>query len=294
MDKKVDYRHSIDQVMNYIDRYYYKKLTLDDLSKVGNYSLYHMHRIFHALTGESLHQYILRIRLEKAACCLLQTQLSITQVAIKHGFYDGSAFSKHFQNYFTMSPSEYKKNSKNIQEKRPILRYDYHKGTYKCLKQSTIYADPQRLYYKRYQGDFRGQAKLFVDLYMDVLDWKNKQITQKDFLSKSLVIYHDPVDITSSDKLRISVGVTMPIDFESNDMTSLILQEGFYRVYKFVLWGQAYDQAWRHAYGELLKDETLRLRDDYAYEVYPKKCYDHKKNETHLEIWIPVEKRKGG
>lgn len=294
MDNKVGYRISMNKVMNYIDKYFYKKISLDDLSRVGNYSVYHMHRIFSTLIDESLHQYILRIRLEKAACCLIQTKLSITQVALKHGFYDGAAFSKHFKNYFGMPPSEYKKNSKNIQENKTMINYNDDEGTYECTNESLVYENRQCLFYKRFQGDFRGQAKIFVDLYMDVLDWKSKQILNDHYDSKSIVIYHDPLDITSGDKLRISVGVTMPLDFKSNEMSRLILQKGFYKVFKFILRGPAYDQAWRYAYKQLLKDEALLLRDDYAYEVYPKKCYDHKKNETHLEIWIPVEKRKGG
>lgn len=294
MSQKVDYRISMNKVMNYIDKYFYKKITLNDLSKVGNYSVYHMHRIFNSLNGESLHQYILRIRLEKAAFSLLQDKVSITQIALDHGFYDGAAFSKHFKSYFGMSPSEYKKNSKNIQEKKPRINYNDDEGTYECINEFLIHEKRQCLFYKRFQGDFRGQTKIFVNLYMEVLAWKENQVIDEDFKSKSMVIYHDPLDITSSEKHRISVGVTMPLHLKSKDMDCLFLEEGNYKVFRFILWGQNYDQAWRHAYREILNDSCLVLRDDYAYEVYPKKCYDHKKSETYFEIWIPVDKRKEG
>ena len=72
-------------------------MSLDKIAKSAAFSKYHFHRIFHSIIGEPLNQYILRLRVEKAAHLLTETQLSITEIAYKCGFSNSSAFSRAFK-----------------------------------------------------------------------------------------------------------------------------------------------------------------------------------------------------
>jgi AraC family transcriptional regulator len=60
---KDDYIESICRVILYIEQNYNSELTLDELSKYASFSKYHFHRIFKSVVGESMGEYIRRVRL---------------------------------------------------------------------------------------------------------------------------------------------------------------------------------------------------------------------------------------
>ncbi len=105
-----DYTARINRVIDYIDQNMEKNLTLDELARIAAFSKYHFHRLFCAFTGETLFQFIGRIRLEKAALLLSsRPDLSITEIGLECGFSGSASFSKSFRNYFNCSPSQWRK-----------------------------------------------------------------------------------------------------------------------------------------------------------------------------------------
>jgi AraC-like DNA-binding protein len=72
-------------------------------------------RLFAASTGESLLAHLRRLRLERAADRLLAGSATVTAIAADAGFYDRRHFSRHFHDYFGVSPSEYREASGTTQ-----------------------------------------------------------------------------------------------------------------------------------------------------------------------------------
>lgn len=105
-----DYIPRINRVIDYIKHNIDQKLTLDRLADIASFSKYHFHRIFHAMCGEPLFQFIQRVRLEKAAFFLsARPDMSITDIALTCGFSGSSSFSKSFHSYFDCSPSSWRR-----------------------------------------------------------------------------------------------------------------------------------------------------------------------------------------
>jgi transcriptional regulator GlxA family with amidase domain len=67
-----------------------------------------------ALTGMSITQFIRNIRLKKAAEMLLETDLSISEVAYQTGFSNPGYFTKCFKEEFGKNPREFTQNNKRI------------------------------------------------------------------------------------------------------------------------------------------------------------------------------------
>lgn len=96
-----------------------RPLSLDEIAQVSHFSSYHFHRIFHAATGETVHECVNRLRLEHTAHLLrFQTDLTITEIAYSTGFSSPANFSKAFKAYFGVSPRQIRKpdsiNNSNI------------------------------------------------------------------------------------------------------------------------------------------------------------------------------------
>ncbi|WP_444996720.1 AraC family transcriptional regulator [Aliikangiella sp. IMCC44359] len=107
---KTEYTARINRVLQYIEDNLPNKISLTEVAKVSHFSAYHFHRIFTAIVGETVNDYIARRRLERAINQLIcKTELSITEVAFNNGFSSSANFSKVVKLYFGFSPSEIRK-----------------------------------------------------------------------------------------------------------------------------------------------------------------------------------------
>lgn len=104
-----DYYPSMSKVYEYIDDNIAEELSLGTLSEVAGYSEYHFHRIFHAITGKTPHEYVLFRRVRLAAGRLLYDRGSITQIALDCGFSSSSSFVRCFRKQMGCAPSVYRK-----------------------------------------------------------------------------------------------------------------------------------------------------------------------------------------
>jgi AraC family transcriptional regulator len=101
------YKARIDRVIRHIETNLTNKISLTEVAKISHFSAYHFHRIFTGIVGETVNDYIVRRRLERAVNLLIfKTELSITQVALDSGFSSSANFSKAVKLHFGFSPSE--------------------------------------------------------------------------------------------------------------------------------------------------------------------------------------------
>ena len=79
----------------------------DVLSKEIGMSRMQLYRKFRALTDQTVHEFIKRIRLQVAAQLLLKKRVTVTEVAFDVGFKDLTYFARCFRQQFGVSPSQY-------------------------------------------------------------------------------------------------------------------------------------------------------------------------------------------
>ena len=92
----------------YINQNLEKDLPLSTLAKRVGLSPFHFHRKFGAYFGESLHQHIKRLRLERAAFALVHGSAPVRQIARDSGYKTVSAFSHAFSGFAGESPTRYR------------------------------------------------------------------------------------------------------------------------------------------------------------------------------------------
>ncbi len=81
-------------------------LRLEDVAREACFSRFHFHRIFQALTGETLNQFVKRLRLERALRFLAHDRRkTLTEIALACGFSSSSDFSRCFKQRFGVPPS---------------------------------------------------------------------------------------------------------------------------------------------------------------------------------------------
>jgi AraC-like DNA-binding protein/ligand-binding sensor protein len=87
---------------------YTRKISLQEIAEASGLSAPYFSTIFKDEMGENLSSYLNRLRVEKASRMLLETDLSLSEIAGSCGFEDQSWFSKIFKSYTSMSPGKYR------------------------------------------------------------------------------------------------------------------------------------------------------------------------------------------
>ena len=110
MDSRRSYVIRIHRVFDHIDTHLGDPLDLDALAGVANFSRWHFHRLFHALTGETVADRVRRRRLEVAAGRLLASpEAAAFDVALDVGFTSAAVFTRAFRAYFGVTPTAWRR-----------------------------------------------------------------------------------------------------------------------------------------------------------------------------------------
>jgi len=101
-------RHQIKRVTDFMLAHLSQDLSLDMLAQQIGFSAYHFARLFRQTTGESPHQFVLRLRSEQAQRLLKETNEPLAQIALECGFANQSHLTLVFKRLFGVTPRTYR------------------------------------------------------------------------------------------------------------------------------------------------------------------------------------------
>lgn len=107
-EKQKERLEKLDTVMQYVEKNYDKRITLDEISNVAGFSKFYFTRFFKENTGMTFIDYLNNFRIAKSEWLLLNEENSITDVAFKSGFNSVKTFNRVFKKLKENSPKEYK------------------------------------------------------------------------------------------------------------------------------------------------------------------------------------------
>lgn len=103
---KNEYVDRVNRAIDHVMRNLAEPLPLEEVARVACFSSFHFHRIFRALMGETLAQFVKRARLERAVYMMSHRRgASLTEVALACGFSSSSDFSRSFRAHYGVPPS---------------------------------------------------------------------------------------------------------------------------------------------------------------------------------------------
>lgn len=111
LGKKVN---ALMQIENFIGGKYYENTTAEQLSAMLYISPRQLARIVKERYGTSLHQMIIKKRIESAAKLLVESNLSVEEIGSVIGFNTKSCFYKAFRDEYSMTPLQYRKNMQSM------------------------------------------------------------------------------------------------------------------------------------------------------------------------------------
>lgn len=99
---------NVEDIKDYIDNNYYEDIKISHFTEKYFLSREYLMKLFKQQFGYGIHEYIQKVRMDKARELLDDASLKIQEISEMLGYKDKNYFSKAFRNYYSVSPSEYR------------------------------------------------------------------------------------------------------------------------------------------------------------------------------------------
>jgi AraC family transcriptional regulator len=291
---KDNYRLVVQKAITYINENLASDIDLEQVAKVASLSMFHFHRIFSALQGETLSRYVNRVRLERAANWLIKNpSASITEIAFTCGFSSSAAFSRSFKDHFGMPASRFR-DLKSGEFKRLInqsRRPDIAMPA-KSLKSwvEQIHVREMPHYLVAYVANMEGyNLQKICASWNKIIRWGT---TKKLIDSQTLMIgvsFDDPF-ITPQDRCRYYACITVPEKPPPNDKVGWMeISAGKYAVCRIECFAEEIAPVYHALYGEWLPESGFLPANMPSYEIYYQMPETHPEHKYVFDICLPVE-----
>ena len=276
----MNYEEQIARIDVYLRNHLNEPLNLEQTARLAHCSPFHFHRVFKAMTGETLKAFSVRIRMEHAATLIKNTDYPVAEISQRVGFDFPESFSRTFQRHFGESPSQFRSRQRPVFQKQvtDVIRSRVSDHlipvTFRTLKPTTLIC-------VTHQGEYEEVGGAWNKLFQSVRLNRMPQTIG--------VTYSDPA-ITEAVKIRYDAC------FRSEDVQSFEppaferhLSGGKYAVARHQGPYQKLNETYELLYGLWLPNSFKRLRDEPALEHYLNDPKTTRPEELLTEILLPIE-----
>jgi AraC family transcriptional regulator len=150
------HRAQVAQARRYLRAHLAEPVTLAAVARAAGASPYHLARLYHAFTGETVFRTLTRFRLELAARRLLEAPSApVSRVALEAGYGTPSSFDKAFGAALGLSPTAYRRAPAAARPTPPRTPRPRAAQGFRLSRAPTVrQARPLRVAYVREQGEY--------------------------------------------------------------------------------------------------------------------------------------------
>ncbi|HAA56860.1 MAG TPA: AraC family transcriptional regulator [Myxococcales bacterium] len=280
-----DYQTRILKVLVHIQTHLDELPQRDELASIACMSPFHFHRIFTSFVGEPLHQYIKRLRLERAAKWLSNGSDSITDIALRTGYETPAAFGKAFKQHFQTTPSHFREQQ---------LSYQYENINFSLRVRKELTMTPsiqtlpeQRVMFVRKTGSYQDSSPQAWQALFGFLAKKNVPLQSVEMFG----ISHDTPSVTEPDKLRYDACVPAADDFKGEGEVGVqTIDGGTFAVFLHKGSYQKLNETYNNIFSVWLPQSQKELRDEPCFEKYLNSLFTvPSEDDLQTEIYVPIK-----
>ncbi|MCU0918168.1 MAG: AraC family transcriptional regulator [Planctomycetes bacterium] len=288
------YTERILKVLIFIQKNLDEELSLDAYARVAHFSPYHFHRIFRGMVGESLHEHIRRLRLERAATRLKRTRRSIIEIALEAGYNTHEAFTRAFRALCGCSPSHYRRDRSAAGTPGSSGVHYREDGSFHNLQLRVggepmevriEHVAPLRVAFVRHVGPYNEVETAWERLCMHL---------GKDGLlgpgTRFIGICYDDPEVTAPEKIRYDACVTVDPDFvAAGEIGVQTIGGGEYAVTTHLGPYSNLGQTYAKLLGQWLPRSGRELRSEPSLEFYLNAPESTDPEDLITDIYAPLE-----
>lgn len=123
----MDHFKRIQNAVEFIENHLQEELHITEIASKAYFSAFHFQRLFQAISGFTVQEYIRKRRLSEAAALLTESSLNVLEIATAFGYNSQEAFTRAFENCFGITPGRYRKAGMSVHRQEKMNFLDYQK-----------------------------------------------------------------------------------------------------------------------------------------------------------------------
>lgn len=290
----MDYFNRIQHAIEFIESNLQEELNIIEISSKSYFSAFHFQRLFHAITGFSVQEYIRSRRLSEAARLLKEKKKNILEIAISFQYGSQEAFTRAFVNRFGITPAKYRKEEMKIREQKKINFLDYKNKT----NENLYLNKPEIIMLEKIQiTGYQYYTTLINEDYFDDIPKYYIEFGEKEHylripnrISPNMA-YGISADFNNNGQFSFIVGEEVHkfnSDLEKG-FVNIEIPEGKYALFTVNGTSDLIQNTRRYIYGTWLPNSNYERKEGPDFEItdvlrstYP--------NDMKMKIYIPIEK----
>lgn len=296
-----EYIKRINKVLTYIDENLHNELSLQTIANVAHYSPFHLHRLFKAITNETLNTYITRKRIEKTAMMLIHNnEYSIAEIATKYGFINDSTFSRTFKKLYGQSPSAFRKSnlgnfSKISKENSNNGKTNFITEEYLCniinlnnwikmnAKIEITEMPKMNLAYVTHIGVYG-----IENAFQRIIKWAIPKGILAQNNTHVCRVFHDSFKVTDADKVRMSIGILTNEELTvDNEIGLTTIEKGKFIIGQFIIEPKDFEKSWASLF-IWMNEHGYKKAERYPFEIYHNNFNEHPEKKCVVDLCIPI------
>ncbi len=291
---------SIQQAITYMEDHLLEEINYEDVARHVFTSSYEFHRAFSFLTGMTANAYIRNRRLSLAGREIVETDASVTDIALKYGYETPESFTKAFTRFHGVAPRYARDNSAKLVLFNPLVIKIAVEGG-KSMDYRIVQTQKQK--FIAMVRSFRNEI-INDDDNHDVPDfWE--ECNRKNLISPMCGLRPDGkrdlyglCSPAKKDEGTFEYGIGVLLDDETAPFDLADMEKKGYTVWDvnpgtYVVFdcigedGDCISKTWEKFYKEFLPQMGYESTEETDYEIYFEKGRDG----LFCELWIPVKKK---
>jgi len=289
-----EYKRRMLRVLVHIQQHLDEPLPLEKLADVACFSPYHFHRIFTGMVGESVKEYVRRLRLERAASQLKLGSASVIDIALAAGYDSHEAFTRSFKNTFGRAPSQFR-SARQVELAQVPSGVHYHAEPramrFRTLRQGGSMQveikklKPMRVAFMRHVGPYQEVGKTW-EQFLTIMG-KDGYLGGNPMM---LGICHDDPEVTPPAKIRYDACLTVDDDFQpSGEIGVQTVAGGEYAMTTHTGPYSQLGRTYSEFLGQWLPRSGRQLRNSPCFEVYVNDPQSTPPEELLTDIYAPLQ-----
>lgn len=285
-------------MLTHIQEHLDEPLDLEVMAQVACFSSFHFHRVFAAMTGETIADHVRRLRLERAALELRSGARQVIQLALDAGYEAHEAFTRAFKAAYGVSPAEFRRaagpvialaapSGVHYRRGTPLTTFNTNHITTKIMKVITKKIKPMRVAYLQHVGPYEDTRQTWMDLAARLA--AEKQIRKS---SVFIGIGHDNPQDTPTAKLRYDACITVAEKYQPKKPVRLqTIPGGDHAVMKNCPVGKI-KEAFQYLFGKWLARSSRELRPEPSFIVMVDARKVIAPMKRRVNIYVPLQPKR--
>jgi len=275
------YERRILRVLSHIHDNLDGDLSLETLSRVACMSPFHWHRVFFGVTGETLANCIRRVRMDHATFLLLQTKLSVAEIAAQCGYGNVQSFARSFQADYGLTPSKFRKSEIAYRASDPPKLSAARAFDIEIRQQPEI-----RLVAASHKGDYQFLGRTISQLHARLT---LRKIALRDENAVSAAVMHDDPLLVAEPDLRSDIGFIISEDTTlPDDFREVRIAPSRCAVLHFTGPYVGLFEAYQYLYGEWVPNNGVEISDSPIYAMILEDPREVSPNDLRTDICLPL------